>query len=789
MKQTRLRAPHGFPTLRETACLAALIAGLACMSTQVGAAQQASAPVGVAVDAAQGDEPLANGTLLLGAQGNFLVAQQGASFGGRATGFDVFGTRRFSVPLPGADADGRRTVAMNADGRFVAVGFAQVDDTGVDLIASRFDANGQPQGEPITVDPGVGGERRKASVAMDAQGGFVVVWHRPGRDHADGSLGVYARRFDAGGAPLGPAFGVNRFAAGDQSGPVVAMEPSGRFVVVWQSQGQDGSGSGIYAQRFSAAGTYFGNEFRVNSVVSANDQSAPILSMGANGDFVMAWNSLEPRGDGSGDLSSVYAKAYFADGRAKTEDRRISSLIGTNFLEDLAADAQGGFGIIWRREGANAGIESSYFSGDGQSALLRLPADPFAVALPTALRLAVDADGDPVFSRDVIRELVRGCDDFGCDVDLRHFLNVTRLSGNERVDVAVSLAIVTDPVNEDGTRQLAVTLRNTHPFPALSGNAAQDAHLQTIGEAAGLRVSLLFPFPTEFIQASSGWSCAGDRQLLDCQRVRPLAAGTGTRLDVSVRSFTSGTVALSSLSHQFDPNVANDRAEQQTTVTPAGVVDASLSKTRMSRPEGEVGTVNIVLSRPSSRRLSIPLIVGGTATEGVDYALTGPVTFNPGQTRKTVAIQSLADTLDEHDETVTIRLGAADGVRPDPNQLFTFAIGDTTEPSVLAFAASSMFGVEGELLHVAVNLDRPSAKPIVLKFRLEPRTASAGSDYYASSSQSARIDAGQSGTTIPIRLVRDGVAESPQDFVVVIDSAINATVGTPSSTRIRISDP
>jgi hypothetical protein len=32
------------------------------------------------------------------------------------------------------------------------------------------------------------------------------------------------------------------------------MDAAGNFVVTWSSYGQDGSGSGIYAQRYNAAG-------------------------------------------------------------------------------------------------------------------------------------------------------------------------------------------------------------------------------------------------------------------------------------------------------------------------------------------------------------------------------------------------------------------------------------------------------------------------------------------------------------------------------------------------------
>ena len=43
------------------------------------------------------------------------------------------------------------------------------------------------------------------------------------------------------------------------------MDDDGDFVITWQSHGQDGSGWGIYAQRYNAAGVKQGTEFRVNT--------------------------------------------------------------------------------------------------------------------------------------------------------------------------------------------------------------------------------------------------------------------------------------------------------------------------------------------------------------------------------------------------------------------------------------------------------------------------------------------------------------------------------------------
>jgi hypothetical protein len=83
---------------------------------------------------------------------------------------------------------------------------------------------------------------------MDSAGDFVVVWESP---HDGGLIGVFGQRFASTGAPLGTEFLVNTYTTADQSGPGVASDSAGRFVVVWRSGGQDGSGGGVFAQRYS----------------------------------------------------------------------------------------------------------------------------------------------------------------------------------------------------------------------------------------------------------------------------------------------------------------------------------------------------------------------------------------------------------------------------------------------------------------------------------------------------------------------------------------------------------
>lgn len=190
------------------------------------------------------------------------------------------------------------------------------------------------------------------AVAVDSAGNFVVTWS--GQD-GDGE-GVYFRRFDATGQPLGPDIRVNSFTGGDQSFSTVAMDAVGNFVVAWTDAVQDGSGSGVYAKRFSAAGvaqqvpgeTPGVTEFRINST-TLHSQQYPSVAMDASGDFIVAWQSTAGQ---DSDSWGVYAQRYRANGQQQGSEFLVNSFTaGQQRNPKVAVGASGDFVITWMSEG------------------------------------------------------------------------------------------------------------------------------------------------------------------------------------------------------------------------------------------------------------------------------------------------------------------------------------------------------------------------------------------------------------------------------------------------------
>jgi hypothetical protein len=138
-------------------------------------------------------------------------------------------------------------IAAAPGGRFVAA-WSSYENGGTRIVAQIFDAAGRKQGAQVAVSPPDSPSRRhrNPAVALDADGGFVVVWDA---DRVDaGGTGVLGRLFDRRGKPQGAAFRINTTGPRSQGHPAVAFTRSGRFLVAWDSQ-KDVSGRGSIVGR------------------------------------------------------------------------------------------------------------------------------------------------------------------------------------------------------------------------------------------------------------------------------------------------------------------------------------------------------------------------------------------------------------------------------------------------------------------------------------------------------------------------------------------------------------
>ncbi|MGB0910232.1 MAG: hypothetical protein ACPGYT_07705, partial [Nitrospirales bacterium] len=253
-------------------------------------------------------------------EGNFVAVWE--SWGDQSNGQDgdwsgIFAQRydhrgiplgvEFQVNTTHAGGQLDPDVAMDSDGNFVAVWESLDDETSAGIFGQRYDQFGNPVGLEFQVNTYTDDWQGAPSVAMSSTGNFVVVWHSWYQDGS--SRGVYGQRYNYTGTPQGPEFQINTHTDGHQDYPRIAMNDDGDFVVVWPSDGKDGSQQGISGQRYDHTGTPEGPEFQVNTT-TLNSQTGPVVSMDSEGNITVVWTSrhnVNARGEGD---KTVFGQRY-----------------------------------------------------------------------------------------------------------------------------------------------------------------------------------------------------------------------------------------------------------------------------------------------------------------------------------------------------------------------------------------------------------------------------------------------------------------------------------------------
>ena len=177
----------------------------------------------------------------------------------------------------------------------------------------------------------------------------------------------------------------------------------------------------------------------------------------------------------------------------------------------------------------------------------------------------------------------------------------------------------------------------------------------------------------------------------------------------------------------------------------------------------------------------------GTATAGEDYTTTnGSVTFDPGDTEKSVSVPITDDETDENDEDLTLTLSSAAGAEIDDGTA-TGTIHDDdgeesaeTESSELSIANASADEDDGEI-EFTVTLDPAADDTVTVDYATSDGSAEAGDDYTAKSG-TLTFSAGDTEKTIAVAIADDGNNEDEEDLTVTLSNASGAEIDGGSAT-------
>lgn len=226
-------------------------------------------------------------------------------------------------------------------------------------------------------------QERPTVLALD-NSEFLVLWDSEGQD-GDG-WGVTARRFSSGPtpSPLGSETLININTANNQLIAGAARLVNGGYVVSYDSTGQNGEGTGysdILARVFPVSGVPSG-EIIVPQITAGHQTESSVAAL-LNGDFVVTWttNGLDwQRGDLKG-------RRFSSSGAAVTAEFQINPPEAYVFAQNVAALSTGGFVVVWNSRVAP--IFTDYY------VFVQLYASD-STAIGTAFQVSTNTDPQPV---------------------------------------------------------------------------------------------------------------------------------------------------------------------------------------------------------------------------------------------------------------------------------------------------------------------------------------------------------------------------------------------------------
>jgi hypothetical protein len=214
---------------------------------------------------------------------------------------------------------------------------------------------------------------------------------------------------------------------------------------------------------------------------------------------------------------------------------------------------------------------------------------------------------------------------------------------------------------------------------------------------------------------------------------------------------------------------------------PASPPDININDATVTVMEGTGGTSDatftVALSAPSNHKVAVSYATGSdTASGGSDFTtVSGRLTFDPGETVKTVTVPIDGDSTDEFDETFKLNLFNPSVGILKRSQSTCIILDDDPPPAASAEDASVTEGDSGtRTVRGNVTLAIASAKTVTLNFSTADGTATAGSDYVAASG-SLTFNPGEVTKSVTVMVRGDAVVEGDETFFLNLSEPSNAT--------------
>ena len=249
----------------------------------------------------------------------------------------------------------------------------------------------------VQVNVRTSGAQANSAAAAGVAGNAVIVWSSyyttSGR-----SNDIFARRLDSGGGFAGDEFRVNVTAQGNQTEPAVAMDPLGRFAIVWQGPGLDEED--IFLRLFGPNGSAVTEELLVN-LGTAGRQIYPSVAVAGTGTLAVAWESRETTAEG--ERAVVLVQRFDPNGSGLGSPVMVDTDVYDCRYPEVAMDGAGRFAVTWMRDRTNHPVVTRLFDAAGVPLTDPLAVNTASIASITRPSIAMNSlgyfivawDGDP----------------------------------------------------------------------------------------------------------------------------------------------------------------------------------------------------------------------------------------------------------------------------------------------------------------------------------------------------------------------------------------------------------
>lgn len=286
------------------------------------------------------------------AAGNNDILAQRFSNRGRALG-SAFRVNTDDLTAPSIPQDLAPAVAVAADGSFAVAWISFLPPrnpfvgTPPTVWARRFDATGRPLGPQVKLSTGLV-DTARPDACFDTSGKLVTVWTSLDqvRPFEPSRKGVALRRLTTAGSPEGTAEQAVAAPLAEDVSTSVSCGQGSTFVVVWHSdQPPAGVESDILGLRFSRLGRPVGAPFVVNAN-RVGVQRTPVVSHDPTGHFVVAWESL------GGADKTLRGRRFLAGGGAASAEFEVARLSNNDLRLSAPEMAHTGSGnnfvVVWQ---------------------------------------------------------------------------------------------------------------------------------------------------------------------------------------------------------------------------------------------------------------------------------------------------------------------------------------------------------------------------------------------------------------------------------------------------------